>query len=489
MSQTDKIEINGITVFENGTLNSGLLAFILYDTYGFPFDVTRDVIKNELNIEVDKDNFDKYLEEQKNRSKCDRIKNSNIEAKNNEIFKELALKLPITEKLFYNNNATSCDAKIIAIVLNDKIVDEVNIGEKCWIILDKTTFYATSGGEIGDVGIISKSKVLETKKLCGEIIGHFIITNENLKVNDNVSCFSFRKNVCKNHTATHLLQSALKIVLGNEVQQKGSYVDENGLRFDFSSNRGLTSDEIKQVEDIVNNWISNCMPIKITEMQKDTAEKIENVVKLFDEKYGDKVRVVSVIDDKGNSISSEFCGGIHCKNTGEIEEFIIESEKSIGSSIRRITATTGKDKCLLIKNLNKITKQLSTLTEEYTKYKSCSAIKDRFEKIYEIIEKQALVNNNFIYINNDKKLDQDTIKIICRHISCKKDKPVVSITDINDEMYFYYITSPKNSDFDCNSIAQKIINEKNGKGGGNKNFAQFTCNTKLKQDDFNNYLH
>lgn len=463
--------------FEGKKLNGGLLSFVLYDTYGFPFDLTKQILK-ENNIDVNEEDFNKYLTEQKERSKVDRVKNDNIDAKNNEIFKELALKLPITNKVFYDNNKVFCESKILAIIINNQIVNEIESNKECWIILDKTPFYPTSGGEIGDIGIISKSKVLETKKLCGEIIGHMILTNEKLKINDVVNCFSFRKNVCKNHTATHLLQAALKNVLGDNVQQKGSQVDENGLRFDFSSNKAMTSEEIKQVENIVNSWIDDYLEVKITEMLKDEAEKIKNVVKLFDEKYGEKVRVVDVIDNTGKSISTEFCGGIHCKNTGEIERFIIESEKSIGSGIRRITAITGKNQCLLFENLNNIKKQFETLKEENIKYQSTAAIRTRYESIFNMIKNRQEVNG-IIFIKG-KNISYDTIKIICGHLLNEYNKPIFAVaSNENKNEYFCYINNNKqNNNLDCTKIAQDLISKTNGKGGGSFNAAQVIHNVK-----------
>ena len=183
-----------------------------------------------------------------------------------------------------------------------------------------------------------------------------------------------------------MLQSALRIVLGDAVQQKGSQVDENGLRFDFSFNRAMTVDEIKKVEDIVNNWIEEYLPVSITEMQKSEAEKLDGVMKLFDEKYGDKVRVVRVLGVDGKPVSTEFCGGIHCKNTGEIEAFAIESEKSIGSGVRRITAITGADKCLLLANFRDMKSSFEMVKEDMAKYKSNPAVQARYEAVYEMRE-------------------------------------------------------------------------------------------------------
>ena len=476
MQQDNIIAINGNVVFENGKLNGGLLSFMLYDTYGFPFDLTQQILK-EHNIEIDEADFNNYLEQQKQRSKDDRAKNDNVNAKNNEIFKQLALRIQQTEKEFYKNNAVQCKSKILAIIHNGNVIDNIDANKECWIVLDKTIFYANSGGEVGDKGVISNSKVLDTKKLYGEMIGHFVLTRENFEIGDVVECYSFRKNVCKNHTATHLLHSALKIVLGSSVQQKGSQVDENGFRFDFSSTKAMTSEEIERTEKIVNDWINDYLNVQIDEMPKTEAEKLDGVMKLFDEKYGEKVRVVRVFGVDGKPISTEFCGGIHCKNTGEIEAFAIESEKSIGSGIRRITAITGADKCLVLANFRDMKSSFEMIKNEMIKYKSNPAVQARYEAVYEMRENAKEVNG--VILMQGKNINEETTKIACRHISFKKKKPVLAViaNKINDKMeYFCYITCQKENNFDCKAFATKLIAQTNGKGGGAINFAQVKHN-------------
>jgi alanyl-tRNA synthetase len=338
MTSSNVIKINNQIVFENGKLNGGLLSFMLYDTYGFPFDLTQQILR-EHNIEIDEADFEKYLQEQKDRSKGDRAKNDASSAKNNEVWSSVAERLKskygadfATEKLYYQG-ATDCDAKILAIVKDGEMVDVLQVGEQGFLVLDKTCFYPCGGGEVGDKGVIGSSVVFDTQKFKGDIIGHSVKAREELRVGDEVKCLSFRKRVGNNHTATHLLQSALRLVLGDGVQQKGSQVDENGLRFDFSNTRAMATDEIKKVEEIVNGWIADYLPVSAVEMSKSEAEKL-NALHFFEDKYGEKVRVVRVFDRSGTAISTEFCGGIHCRNTGEIEAFAIESEKGIGSGGR-----------------------------------------------------------------------------------------------------------------------------------------------------------
>ena len=472
MQQENSISVNGQVIFKEGKLNGGLLSFILYDTYGFPFDLTQQILK-EHNIVISEEDFNEYLEQQRQRSKIDRNKHNAIVAKDNEVFKELALSFPVTEKLFYNDSAVKCQATILAIVSHGDNVNEVNPGEECWLILDKTTFYATGGGEVGDFGVISSSKVIETRKLYGEMVGHRVLTREKFKVGDIVSCFSFRKNVCKNHTATHLLQAALRKVLGNHVQQKGSQVDENGLRFDFSSNSALTDMELKNVETIVNKWISEFLHVQIDEMKKVEAEKLDGVMKLFDEKYGDIVRVVRVLGHDGIPVSTELCGGLHCSNTGEIEAFAIESEKSIGSGIRRIIAVTGADKCAMLESARALKKSFELLKNDMAKYQSSQSVQARYEAVYDMRETAQEVNG--VLLMQGKNINEELVRIACRYISSKNNKPVFAVVNNNTDgvnEYFCYITCNKNGNFDCNKIAQKLIAATGGKGGGTSQFAQ-----------------
>ena len=475
MTSPNVIKINNQIVFENGKLNGGLLSFILYDTYGFPFDLTQQILR-EHNIEINEDDFEKYLQEQRNRSKADREKNDGNVAKSDEVWKELAENFSKsgfeTEKLYYQN-LISCDAKIVAIVKDNQVVNNLTSGEEGFLILDKTTFYPFGGGEVGDTGIISKSIVKDTKKFKGNLIGHLVYARENLNVGDIVNCYSFRKNVCKNHTATHLLQSALRIVIGNSVQQKGSQVDENGLRFDFSATKPMTNDEIQKVENIVNNWIGDYLPVEIKEMKKEEAEKLD-ALHFFEDKYGDVVRVVRVLDFDNNSISTEFCGGIHCKNTGEIEKFKIVKETSIGSGVRRIFAITGQEKYDTFELLQEAKTSFNSLKEEISKYKSGSEIQKRCEAVFKIRD-SAIEKDGVMYLTGEN-IGQETAKIVAKFTMIKTDKPVfieVKTTDNNKiSEIFYYNCCQKEHNYNCKEIMQKIIEEKQGKGGGCQTFSQ-----------------
>ena len=458
--------------------NPGKIAFKLYDTYGFPFDLTQQILR-EHNIEIDEADFDKYLQEQKDRSKGDRAKNDATSAKNNEVWSSVAEQLKskygadfATEKLYYQG-AAECDAKILAIVKDGVRADALQEGEQGFLVLDKTCFYPCGGGEVGDKGVIGSSIVVDTQKFKDDVIGHSVKAREELRVGDNVKCLSFRKRVGNNHTATHLLQSALRLALGDGVQQKGSQVDENGLRFDFSNTRAMTAEEIKKVEEIVNGWIADYLPVSAVEMPKSEAEKL-NALHFFEDKYGEKVRVVRVFDRSGSAISTEFCGGIHCRNTGEIEAFAIESEKGIGSGVRRITALTGENACAVLANFRDMKSSFEMMKEEMMKYKSASSVADRMEKVFKMRDTAQFING-IIYLQG-KDISQEVLKIVARSVMVKENKPVFITSDNKDEQ-FCYIVCQKNQEvngkvLNCKDFMQKIIDKTNGKGGGVQNFAQ-----------------
>ncbi len=478
-----QIKINNQIVFENGKLNGGLLSFMLYDTYGFPFDLTQQILR-EHNIEIDEADFEKYLQEQKDRSKGDRAKNDATSAKNNEVWSSVAEQLKskysdfATEKLYYQG-ATECNAKVLAIVKSGEQVDGLQEGEQGFLVLDKTCFYPCGGGEVGDKGVIGSSIVCDTQKFKGDVIGHSVKAREELRVGDEVRCLSFRKRIGNNHTATHLLQSALRLVLGDGVQQKGSQVDENGLRFDFSNTRAMTADEIKKVEEIVNGWIADYLPVSAVEMSKSEAEKL-NALHFFEDKYGEKVRVVRVFDRSGSAISTEFCGGIHCRNTGEIEAFTIESEKGIGSGVRRITALTGGNACQVLANFRDMKSSFEMIKEEMVKYKSTPAVQERMEKVFKMRDTAQFING-IIYLQG-KDINQETAKIVARSVLIKENMPVFIAVDNNDEQFCYIVCLKDgkigDKPLNCKDFMQKIIDATGGKGGGVQNFAQVVHNVK-----------
>ena len=313
---------------------SGDEVFKLYDTFGFPLDLTREIAA-ESNLTIDEETFNRLMLQQKQRAREAR---ANIGGWD-ESSKSLLSDLPKTEFVGYTSYRT--EAKVIAILTENGSVSSVNEGD-CSIILDRTAFYGEGGGQIGDTGTIYAegfmATVYDTKKTDGVYVHVCTVANGEIKVGDTV-CADIndarRDAICRNHSAAHLLQAALRTVLGSHVEQAGSFVSEDVCRFDFTHFAALTSDEISRVEALVNANIMVANEIITKETDIDTA-RAEGAMALFGEKYGSVVRMV-----KMGNFSTELCGGTHCNNTGKIGLFKIISESSVAAGVRRIEAVTG----------------------------------------------------------------------------------------------------------------------------------------------------
>ena len=319
---------------EGKTVVAGEDVFKLYDTFGFPLDLTREIIL-ENGLEIDEDAFNALMKAQKERARAAR---GNIGGWD-ESSKNLLESLAKTEFVGYGN--TVADAKIIAIVADDTLVDEVSEGE-CTIILDKTPFYGEGGGQVGDEGEIlgkdASATVIDTKKTDGIYLHICTVNNGIVRVGDTVKATvnaERRAAIMRNHSSLHLLQAALRQVLGNHVEQAGSYVDEHNGRFDFTHFSALTSEEIARVEAIVNENILRGVAVDTVETDIESAKKM-GAMALFGEKYGKIVRVVKMGD-----CSTEFCGGTHVDNTAKVGLFKIVSESSVAAGVRRIESRTG----------------------------------------------------------------------------------------------------------------------------------------------------
>ena len=313
---------------------SGEEVFKLYDTFGFPLDLTREIV-SESKLNIDEETFNHLMLRQKQRAREAR---SNIGGWD-ESSKSLISDLPKTEFTGYTDYRSN--AKVIAILTESGSVDSVNEGD-CSIILDRTPFYGEGGGQVGDTGTIYTkgflAKVYDTKKTDGIYIHVCTIANGTLNVGDTVCADieDVRRNaICRNHSAAHLLQAALRTVLGSHVEQAGSFVSESVCRFDFTHFAALTSEEIARIEALVNANILVANEIVTKETDIETA-RAEGAMALFGEKYGNVVRMV-----KMGNFSTELCGGTHCKNTGKIGLFKIISESSVAAGVRRIEAVTG----------------------------------------------------------------------------------------------------------------------------------------------------
>lgn len=313
-------------------------AFKLYDTYGFPLDLTKEILE-EKNFEVDEEGFQKAMKEQKEMARNAR-KTTNYMGADVTVYQ--SIDAAITSK-FVGYDRTSHSSTITVLTTEEELVDTLGEGATGTIIVDETPFYATMGGQKADIGVIENGNstfvVEDTIKLQGGKIGHVgTVKCGSFKVGDTVTLTidaANRQDTCKNHSATHLLQKALRMVLGDHVEQAGSLVTKDRLRFDFTHFQALTKEQIKEVEDIVNAEIAKNIQVVTEEMSIEEAKKT-GAMALFGEKYGDVVRVVKMGD-----FSIELCGGTHVPNTGVIASFKIVSEAGIAAGVRRIEALTG----------------------------------------------------------------------------------------------------------------------------------------------------
>ncbi len=318
---------------------SGADAFKLYDTYGFPLDLTKEILE-EKGIQVDEEGFTACMEEQKEKARKAR-KVTNYMGADATVYDEINAEIT---SVFVGYDKLSAEGRIQVITNEEEIVQALAEGDNGTIILDETTFYATMGGQKADVGVLTKDgaefKVVDTIKLKGGKVGHVgVVTKGMFAVNDVVTasvCAGNRADTAKNHSATHLLQAALKTVLGSHVEQAGSMVSADRLRFDFSHFQAMTAEEIAQVEAMVNDAIAQAIPVVTDVMNVEEAKKA-GAMALFGEKYEQDVRVVSMGD-----VSKELCGGTHVANTSAIGSFKIVSESGIAAGVRRIEALTGK---------------------------------------------------------------------------------------------------------------------------------------------------
>jgi alanyl-tRNA synthetase len=471
---------------------SGAAAFKLYDTFGFPLDLTQDILK-EKNIEVDLEEFNQEMEKQRDRAR--KNWSGSGEVKEDETFFKLKETHGETEFLGYND--LSSKAKIIALTVNG-------------IVLDKTTFYATSGGQKGDDGKIilasddSKfADIFETRKFAGNFFVHFLNGEENYKFNvgDEVIAkvnSKTRHARAANHSATHLMHKALKEILGNSISQKGSNVDAESFTFDFNFNRAMTVDEIKKVENIVNQNIKETYNVNTNLMALEKARE-SGAEALFGEKYDSEVRVVKM----GPSI--ELCGGTHVKNTAEIEIFKIISEKSIASGIRRIEARSGFGaKEYLIEQEEKLKNSIRETQEKIAKknqeilhlggtkqqdvkendLKILEEILKQKDKEIERLKKQALLANlgnlksekigDVTFVSHIfQDVEAKDLREIVNEIKMKKDfqiSCIFALFAIKEDKVAACVALSQNlqDKFDAAKLIAPTVEAIGGKGGGGK---------------------
>ncbi len=339
-----QMEADGVKVL------SGENAFKLYDTYGFPMDLTQEILE-EKGFSVDEEGFKKAMEVQRTTARKAR-KVTNYMGADETVYESVD---PSVTTEFVGYDSLNCKSKITVLTTETEIVEALSDGEVGTVIVEQTPFYATMGGQQGDKGIIRTAagefQVEDTIKLLGGKVGHVGKMISGMMKTGDVADLSvdaaLRAKTCKNHSATHLLQKALREVLGTHVEQAGSYQDGERTRFDFSHFAAMTPEELEKVEKIVNDKIAEAIPVRTDVMTVDEAKKT-GAMALFGEKYGETVRVVSMGD-----FSKEFCGGTHVKNTSEIAAFKIISENGVAAGVRRIEALTGDNVFAYYRNLEK----------------------------------------------------------------------------------------------------------------------------------------
>ena len=347
---------SGLELFEKELQNtkdifSGEVAFKLYDTYGFPLDLTEDMLKHR-DINVDIDSFETLMKEQKSRAKAAWSGSGDFAVDGD--FK--ALIETFGENEFVGYSSTFNEAKVLALLdENFKNVDTLKKDTQGWVFLDKTPFYAQSGGQCGDSGVLKDGAIVKDTKKFFDLNLSQIKTKKDIKVNDTVLAVvdENRFEIAKHHSATHLMHSALKKLLGSHVSQAGSLVEANRLRFDFSHPKALSADEVQKIEDFVNEIICRGADVKTDIMAADAAKE-KGAMALFGEKYGDEVRVVSIGD-----VSMELCGGTHVENSANIGAFFITKESGVSAGVRRIEAVCGKSAILLCKNYRSTVNQIT----------------------------------------------------------------------------------------------------------------------------------
>jgi alanyl-tRNA synthetase len=355
--------------FVSGSTLSGQTAFKLYDTFGFPLDLTQDALR-EKGVDVDVEGFNHAMSEQKAKARAAWVGSG--EVADESIWFDLADKYGATDFLGYDTNIS--EGQILALLQDGNLVDKVSEGDEVMVVLNQTPFYAESGGQIADNGFISieknKINITDVKKKAGIFIHIGKVVSGEISSGASAELFVndvIRSGICNSHTATHLLNEALRTQLGDHIAQRGSLNAENRLRFDFSHSKSMTQSELREVELEVNNLIRQNSTVETRIMTPDDARKL-GAQALFGEKYGDEVRVVSMGIKKdsgkgltGNTYSLELCGGTHVQRTGQIGAFALIGESASAGGIRRIEAFTGKTAELYHAEQTRILNELASI--------------------------------------------------------------------------------------------------------------------------------
>jgi len=402
----------------------GDIAFKLYDTYGFPLDLTEDILKNK-SLKIDNKKFNELMKQSRELAKKN-WKGSGDSAVD-DIWFGIKDKLGPTEFLGYETN--QAEGVVQTLLKNNKEVKSLKANDEGMIIVNQTPFYGESGGQVGDIGEIVTSdfkfKVSDVQKKLGDLFVHYgKVTSGEIKINQNVELkvdIERRDNIRAYHSATHLLHESLRRVLGTHVTQKGSLVEADRLRFDFSHMKPITPDEINKIEDFVNSMVETKSQVKTRLMTPK--EAVDNgALALFGEKYGDEVRVLSMGSEKDRYFSTELCGGTHVRNTGDIGKFKIISQSAIAAGVRRVEALRDKQ---LQEYLNKKEK-LSDIESEKTE----KIIKDLSQKIIKLGGKPNIDNKNQHTLIKD--LTRHYEQLLVKSTLSDKSKNIINDKTINN---------------------------------------------------------
>jgi len=455
---------------------NGEVAFKLYDTYGFPLDLTQDMLR-EINKSVDIELFDKCMNAQKTKAK-EAWKGSGDSAKDGD-FKKILETIGKNEFIGYKD-VDIFNTKVLALLdENFKLVDKLEANNIGWVMLEKTPFYATSGGQTGDIGEIvgrqspTPTKVLTTEKFFDLNLSKVEIKDNTLSVGDTISAKTInRKEIEKHHSATHLLQSALKSILGDSVSQAGSLNDDKRLRFDFTYAKAMSNQQLEDVENLVNDMILDSISSDINEMSIDDAKKT-GAIAMFGEKYGDSVRVVKFGDS-----SIEFCGGTHIKNTSEIGSFYIIKESGVSAGVRRIEAVCGKSAFNYAKTTREELKDIKLELKAQDAILGIKKLKDNIKTLkselntaYNSSKKELETNEINGIITIVSEIENGDIKALIDEAKTKYPKLAIMLMMKKGSKVMIACGS-KNTSIKAGDWIKQIAPILGGGGGGRPDFAQ-----------------
>ncbi len=477
----------GMSLLENALSGSlkrldGEIIFKLYDTYGFPYDLTADICR-ERGVEMDEDGFNKAMDEQRARARA---------AQSFKADTQLAYDGADTEFTGYSERVTQ--AKVIALYRGNEPVQSLEAGDVGAVVLDKTPFYAESGGQVGDVGYISagenKFEVRDTQKIKAAVSGQFgVLVSGSLKVGDSVTASidnDLRNANMRNHSATHLMHRALRDVLGAHVEQKGSLVTAQSTRFDISHPQAVTAEEIAEVERRVNAAILANVPVNAAIMSLEDAQK-SGAMMLFGEKYGEEVRVLKMGD-----FSTELCGGTHVARTGDIGLFKIISEGGIAAGIRRLEAVTGFNALNLVQNQETLLKNIISEVKAQTEKDVLAKIQANANQT-KALEKELAKAKAELAVHAGAKLldnavDLGVAKLVVAQIDAeagalrdittdltgKADNAVVLLAAVNDGKVSLCagVSKPLTAKVKAGDLVKFVAEQVGGKGGGRPDLAQ-----------------